>query len=117
MCKQRVLILEVQYFAKAMNICEVVEDIVTHESFDKIHSPNFISVDLSSFQGVSAILLKLRLSDRALVDYFLFLGNVVISSLDKIIRSLDNANRQLELVKICFPVGTSRRSRLCPCDP
>ena len=72
MCKQSVPVLEVQYFAKAMNICEVVEDIVAQESFDKIHSPDFLSVDLSSSQGVSSILLKLSLSDEALLDCFVF---------------------------------------------
>ncbi|KAL5561070.1 hypothetical protein UlMin_030817 [Ulmus minor] len=50
-CNQSVPVLEVQYFARATNVCEVVEDIVARESFDKIHSPDLLSVDLSSSQG------------------------------------------------------------------
>lgn len=59
-CQQVVPVLEVQYFAKGTNVCEVVEDVVvavpqslSPKSFDKFHASDLVSVDLTSSQEVS----------------------------------------------------------------
>ena len=51
-------ILDVKYFAKRTNVCEVVEVLVPQtpspKSFDKIKTSDVVSVDLARSQEVSS---------------------------------------------------------------